>query len=672
MNIIKKVIYVIIQVSVVIYLSLLAQKGLEIIPVPEVFKNMSLIELDDLDRSILQSAVDLKSKFVSSQEAIDTNIIIINVETANPVPRGEIAKAIKFLKDNGAKTIALNVFLDEPRDDIDPQWDNDLAEAIEYKTQNVIGINGFQYFVNDKNEIDTMLSLNPIDKFNKMKAVGFGNLEMTPENEGSIVQQFYPNANFKGKPLKSFPLAVAEHYDSSRAKILSNKFDKEYVNFYKKELFKVWNLSFLTNPIINNAFAPLIKDKLFIIGYINPESDPLKFNMYSTPIGKLEHIFVYAGIISDILTHKFVPESPFIVDMIVGVIFCLMNIMLFSIASKKTSLWEKFTGVTLIPLEIVFIYIVVIFVFVFFNYKLSVVIPSIIIIISIPLNSYTHKKILPLIQKYYSIFKYRNIPYPFLQQYLNIFIHEKRSIRMFTTIFGIQRVLWLLNAFSVIEVIQKTSRKIDNNLFDTLNIKSWDDLYKFVSENKNLPINAIIYSILNEVRENIPELSKLSDEYYRIYTHNNLKRELYSKIEEEKDIEPYKDNFYSYKVTFTNLINAFLKKFDNYKLIFIIKKKNDSYLVKDLMSIKHSVYYFHFSTELTSNSIYLIDESNNALKLEPLACYIFCKYHQEKELFVFSNLQYDEYTSKKRAHYIGNTFTCSPLVPPSKHDFLRN
>jgi len=107
-------------------------------------------------------------------------------------------------------------------------------------------------------------------------------------------------------------------------------------------------------------------------------------------------------------------------------------------------------------------------------------------------------------------------------------------------------------------------------------------------------------------------------------------------------------------------------------LIFVIKKKNDSYLVRDLMSIKHSVYYFNFSTELTSNSIYLIDESNNALKLEPLACYIFCKYHQEKELFVFSNLQYDEYTSKKRAHYVGNTFTCSPLVPPSKHDFLRN
>jgi len=242
---------------------------------------------------------------------------------------------------------------------------------------------------------------------------------------------------------------------------------------------------------------------------------------------------------------------------------------------------------------------------------------------------------------------------------------------MFTTIFGFQRVIWLLNAFSTIETIQKTSNKIDTNFLNNLNIKSWDDLYKFVSENKNLPINAIIYDILNEIKEDIPYLTKLSNEYYRIFTHNNLKRELYSRIEEEKDIEPYMDNFNSHKTTFNNLINAFLKKFQNYKLIYVIKKKSDGYLVKDLTNIINSVYYFHLDSELSSKSLYLIDVNNNVLKMEPLACYIYCKYHNKKEFFVFSNLQYDEYTGKKRSHYIGETFTCSPLVPPSEHDFFK-
>jgi hypothetical protein len=651
------------QLAIVIYLSLLAQKGLEVIPVPDVFKNMSLIELDDLDRSILQSAVDLKSKFVSNEAAVDSNIVIVNIETINPVPRGEIAKAIKFLKDNGAKTIALNIFIDEPRDDIDPSWDSDLAEAIEYKNRNVIGINGFQY-TNENFILDTLLSLQPIEKFNKLGKVGFGNLEMTPENEGSIVQQFFPNAVFKGKPLESFPLAVAEHYDSARAVTLKGKFDKEYVNFYKKDFFKIWNMSYIINPILSESFAPLVKGKLFIIGFINPETDALRFNMYSTPMGKLEYSLVYAGIISDILTHKFVPESPFLVDMMLGALFCLFNILLYMTAMRKTIGWERFTGAILIPLEIVVIYVLVIFVFVFFNYKLSVIIPSIVIMVSIPFNSFTNKKIVPFLLKQISWFKFSKVPYPLHQQLLNIFEPEKRSIRYMTSLFSFQRVFWILCALSCAVKKEKNNKSeiIDNS--ELQSFKAWDNL-KNCNSNRKTEINEIISRILEKNSVSFKELQTVSFDYYNLFTHNSLKREIYIRLEADKDIDPGKDKFGKLLFLFRDFFTGFEKEFHDYKFIYVTKKSNNKYLILDISEKHHKAAYLQTNIELKHHAVYLHKiNSDEFILLEPYLYFIQCKYHLKKELFVFSNKQFDEYTGKERSHYVGEYFMCSPTDPP--------
>jgi hypothetical protein len=664
MKYLKRITIVAFQLAVVIYLSLLAQRALEIIPVPDVLKNMSLIELDDLDRSILQSAVDLKSKFVSNEATVDSNIVIVNIESINPVPRGEVAKAVKFLKDNGAKTIALNFFIDESRDDINPEWDNELAKAIEYKTNNVLGINGFQIFVNDKNEIDTLISLQPIEKFKKLNNVGFGNLEMTDESDGSIVQQFFPNAIFKGKELESFPLAVAEHYDSARAVTLKGKYEKEYVNFYKKELFKVWNMSFLTNPVINGSFAPIVKGKLFIFGYVNPESDALKFNMYSTPIGKLEYSLVYAGIISDILTHKFVPESPFLVDMGIGALFCLFNILFYALAMRKTLGWEKFTGITLIPLEVILIYSIVIFVFIFFNYKLSVITPSIVIMVSVPFNGYANQKIFPFLLKISSRWKLSSIPYPFLGQFLKIFEHEKRSTRYMSVLFSFQRVFWLLNALS--RTADKNSAASGEVSADDepIPFSNLDDLDGSNSDTDNTT-KKIIHYILEKNSPIKNDLKNISEDYYRLFTYNNLKREIYARIEEDRDIQPYLDKFEKQRILFFNFISTFKNKLNDLQFIYITKKKDGKYLMLDITNKRKKPEYLVHDKELKVHGVYLHNKiSNEFLLMEPYLYFIQCKYHREKELFVFSNKQFDEYNGKERSHYNGEYFMCSPVVPP--------
>ena len=476
------------------------------------------------------------------------------------------------------------------------------------------------------------------------------------------MQQFYPNIIFKGRMISSFPLAVASHFDSLRAKTLKNKTDKEYVNFYRKELFKVWNMSFLTNPLISEAFAPFVKNKLFMIGYINPEADALKFNMYSTPIGKLEYSIVYAGIISDILTHKFVPESPFTIDMMVGALFCLFNIILYAQAMRRTVKWEKLTGVILIPLEIVIIYTIVIFVFVFFNYKLSVIIPSIVIMISVPFNRYANRKIVPLFSKLRAGIKYSHIPYPFLQQYLNIFDHEKRSARRMTTLFGFQRFFWLLSA-----IADSAASKFSGSTPEFRVITNWNSLSAFSKENAGESVNKTVSFIIEKLGKIMSELNKVTDEYYKLFTHNNLKREIYVRLEEERDIDPGKDRFGVHRELFHDMIKGLDNEFGGYRLIYISKKDTGKYLVRDLSDKRSAPEYLVTEESLIPGSVYMYKKGTaEFISMEPKMFYIQCKYHDKKELFVFSNIQFDEYSGQERAHYVGEYFMCSPLVRPGE------
>ena len=654
MKLVRKTLFIILQIVVIICLTFLIRVGLESIPVPDVLKNLSIVELDDLDRGLLQTAVDFKTR-LSSDDLIDQNIVIIDVETINPINRGEVGKTIKILKDNGAKTIALSFFLDQSYDKIDPTWDTILANAIIYKENNVIATYGIHYFENSYDLLDTMVALQPIDIFQGFYDAGYSNLERTEAKEGGVVQQFYPNIEYGDKLHKSFALAVALHFDSTRASKYLKETDIKYITFYRNENFNIWKMSYVHNPIIANEWLPLIKDKVFIFGYINPDPsvEALRTFMENTNSGKLDYCIVQAGIVSDILNDKFIPESPFWIDMMLGVFYGLFNILFYLYASRKTLMWEKFTGGRLIIIEIVFHYGLVLAIFLFFNYKLSVIIPSLVIMISIPFNHIVHNKVIPFYNRITARIKYSDTPYYLLNLFSNIFKAGKRSTRYLALVFGFQRILWLYSAFKQATTFQVESDSCTNN--------------------KELQIAKVeqeqIRNMLTEIfKERADSFNEITDEYYSLFTSNNLRREIFRRIDAEKDVSPNKDKFKQVFPLFVELMKFVSKEFSDYQFIYIMKKSDENkYLTVKFSTNSPEVEYLFTEQELPPFRVYLNKKGTHEfITMSPFIYYRQCKYHLEKELFVFSNIQYNDLTGKKRLHYVGEHFMCSPTTPPKE------
>jgi hypothetical protein len=638
MKLFKKVILITLQFGIVIGLTFLSKEVLESITVPDVFKNLSIIELEELDQGLIQAAVNLKTNMYGRDESvIDSNIYIINVEAINPVPRGQVAKTIRMLKDNGAKTIALSFYIDQSYDDIDPTWDTSLASAIEYKEKNVIGIMGFQYFIGDD---DTNLIL-PLDKFEGFCDIGHGDFERTAEEEGAIVRKFNPTMEYGEEKYKSFALATAYHFDSTRASTVLDRTEPEYINFYKRDIFvqRVWGMSWLDNPIIADEFTPKIKDKLFVIGYVTDNYESLRTShMESTPVGKLDYCLVQTSIINDILTNRLALDSPFWVDMLLGGFFGLFNILFYLYATRKTLVWEKFTGGNLLLIEIVVNYIFVLTIFLSLNYKLSVTIPSIVIMISIPFNNILHHRLIPLYHQLIARSKYLNTPDYILKLFKNIFKAKTRFTRYLTFLFGFQRILLFHSSFK---------QKINKS-------------------------NSIVKISQEIVHENLSDYYKIIKEYYEFFAVENLRKELYRRIDKGKDIVANRDKFNKVFPLFIQLMKFVSKELNDYELIYTIKKTENEYTKNEYLIIRFPIFsprpeYLYSEKELALRTVYLNNKTTSEfIDMTPLIYYKQCKYHIEKEFFIFSDIYYDNVTGKKISHYIGEHFMCSPTSPPTE------
>jgi CHASE2 domain-containing sensor protein len=681
------------QIALIIVMTIITKNVLETIPVPGVFKSLSIIQLDDLNSSVLQSAADLKSTF-TIETGIDSMIKIINIETTNPlVKRDTIAAAIRFLKDYGAKTIALNFTLDTPST-IHPEWDIELANAIKY-ANNVIVMNALNPFINENKQKDTSLTLRPSCIFDTvLTGAGYANLDPpdSKDNPGGVIQYYYPNQDFKGYILPSFAMQAAKNFDSNKTKALENYTDKLYINFYQDSLFqaRTWNISWVINPALNESMREYVKGRLFIFGYINDENDVLKSSMFATAIGKQPYAYVYASLISDMLKQKIVLESSEEVDYAICVFICLFNLGFIAFASRKTLMWEKFTGALLVLVEVFILYFLVIAVYILFNYELSVIIMSIVCFVSVPTITLLKNRILPLYNKYIMYTKIGKYPYPIIQPYMSIFEPEKRSIRHMSVVYGFQRLFWQMSALSICSVegekwIEKQKAGEANTLksgtvvgtspeglelkseicfpsLDVIHFNNWDELKEYNLKYKHKEINRKILEILNSLSHIDILNNRIIPEYDRLFNPSIVKQELFIRAEDEKDIHPYQDTFPEDKNLFRELIYLFASVFSEYNFIYVAKGGPGKYLIRSLRKASAPASYIKTQKTLLLRNVYLASKKDDIyIPLSPYLQYRMCQHHYKRELFVFSNRGYNSITGEPECNFNGEYFMCSPL-----------
>jgi hypothetical protein len=235
-----------------------------------------------------------------------------------------------------------------------------------------------------------------------------------------------------------------------------------------------------------------------------------------------------------------------------------------------------------------------------------------------------------------------------------MFKAEKRSTRYLHLVFSFQRILSLYSACSKMAAFYtKNSSSTDN-----------PNTGSGRPEPKNIEEADIKGMLPEKLKDDTDNCIAISNEYFTLFAPNNLKREIFRRIDDEKDIPPNQDKFNKVIPLFIQLMKFAGKELTDYQFIYTIKKTKNKYLIIRFATGIPKPEYIFLEQELSLRTVYLNKKGTyDFINMHPFIFYRQCKYHLEKELFIFSNTQYRNLTGEKRLHHIGEQFMCSPTSP---------
>jgi CHASE2 domain-containing sensor protein len=659
------------SISLVILFTAYALKEiLSIIKKSDFSENLIFFQPDISRNSTLQFISKFKDH-TPENTPIDSNLIIINIESPNAfLKRGEMASVIRFLKDAGAKTIALDLALDITSTEYNPSWDHEFSEAIKY-ANNVISINALNTFLTDNEEIDTVIGLQPLPIFDTvLKDKGYANLDppYSRDNPGGVVQYFYPNQDFKGNLQRSFAMSVVNHYDNSKTIPFINYTEKIYNNFYSKSSFTIWDLSLLSNKETNILFKDYIKNRLFVFGYINPEDDPLKTSMFTTPIGKLDYVLVYAGIINDLLKSNYKAIHIIPIDYFIGLFLIFFNIIYFHYTRYRKFKLKKIINILLLPSEVALLSLVITFLYFSFNILINIIIPFLAILISVPLVYYFFYRLEVYFKRIMVLRKDIDLPFLFYTVSLEPYKNNNSVIRYLTMIYNFRKLFTFLNIVSGVKIENSQDGKdIKYNYLESLKnkdnkyIKSVKELEQ-INENGS-EINNRVLAFLKTIRK--PELIDeiINKEYNNLFTTKNLTVNIMdlSEANENKFI----DNLNNITMIYHDIIHDLARLSYDFSLVHITKRNGNKYLIQSFGKNSPCSEYKVISEDLNVKELYVFYK-NKYITLHPLIIYKFCPFHHQKEIFILNSLTTEKISDNTMMIYSGNNFCCRLEAPARK------
>lgn len=269
--------------------------------------NVNLKALNTFD--LLSYKINYTDLYFSSfyeNDAIDENIVLVNIENAN---RLEIANLITRLNTCEPKVIGVDVSFKGIRDSFQ---DSTLIEAVKSSKNIVFPIFDNPYFYNLKQTKQDLY---------------FGSNEFLADENGILKYAHF----HKGENKKLFSEVIAEKYNGSK---ISGDFSKEINYLGNYDHFT--HLSFSEGLALKASSQ--IKDKIVLLGYAGKSWDysgysedryftPLDFtnNLLTRP--QTSGVVIHANIIRNIIKDDFIKISPRYLDyLILSFLLYLLNL----------------------------------------------------------------------------------------------------------------------------------------------------------------------------------------------------------------------------------------------------------------------------------------------------------------------------------------------------------
>lgn len=303
----------------------------------------------------------------------DTNIVIVNTSTMG---NAELAAMINQLNQFQPAVLGINEVLHQSNDYFS---DSLLIAALTSSKDLVFAAKLKDY--NDSTrqwqaiEHSDSIFMSFPHEINSVRyaEVGLENM-FTHERDFKTTRHFYPKANYKGEEMKFFASELVEILAPEKAEKFMKRANSYEVINYIGNYEKFTTLD--ADQVLNGEFDPAsIKGKIVILGYMGESLQDEKFwddFKYYTPINKnyagktfpdMFETVIYANIASQILSDNHIYVAGENVDLIINIIICIINVILFSALFHAAAVWWDVFSLVITLIEIIFLLLGTAFIF---------------------------------------------------------------------------------------------------------------------------------------------------------------------------------------------------------------------------------------------------------------------------------------------------------------------
>jgi len=316
----------------------------------------------------------------------DLDILVVNIGN---LTRREVAEQVRILNKYQPKVIGIDAFFGKPNA-YDPIGDIILKNVLD-SVENLVLVSrlqGFDKAIGAYNELYTSDSM-----FRSNAVTAYANLTTNAEFQEDLktVRGFWPQYTMNGEKHYAFGVELASYIAPEKAeKFLARNNKDELINFkgniydpFNKSRYKSQFFALDIEEVLKEDFNPsIVKDKIVIMGFLgsNILNDPSWSDRFFTPMNykiagrsnpDMFGVVVHANIVSMILTEDPLDTMSDTMGLIMAVIICFLNVMVFTWIYRRLPRW--YDGITkLIQLFelLIFVFLVVI-IFDSYNYKVN-------------------------------------------------------------------------------------------------------------------------------------------------------------------------------------------------------------------------------------------------------------------------------------------------------------
>jgi CHASE2 domain-containing sensor protein len=306
----------------------------------------------------------------------DTNIVLVNIGRLN---RAGIAEEIKIINKYKPKVIGIDAAFRSPKSmEVDTALANALAGV-----KNLVLVSGVHQFNKETRQYDTLETSHPM--FNRHGVTGFANLIVESDDYYKSCRSFSPKETVRGQTELAFPVKMAQLYQPQVVeRFLERDNPYEYINYrgnFTSGAFYALDVQDIFDPAMEEALQELIKGKIVLIGFMgeNFQSRTLEDKLY-TPlnenyVGKahpdMYGVVVHANTVSMILREGYIDKSPVVAEIIIAVVLCFLNVVLFTFIMHHFGDWYDSLTIIWQLIQTCIIMYIVVALFYTFNLKIN-------------------------------------------------------------------------------------------------------------------------------------------------------------------------------------------------------------------------------------------------------------------------------------------------------------